>query len=72
MKKRKNQKKRVRDALQESDLRRFVVTPLARRMRKHASAGMKISRRNFEKLIEIETLIEIIAREIARQSKAGK
>ena len=41
--------------------------PLPQRIKDHALHGLKLSRRIFKKLEDVEDLIEIIAREIKRQ-----
>ena len=58
--------------LQEWQLKTFVVLPLATRINQHATASLRLNRRIFRKLKEVEESIEIVAREIARQSKRAE
>ena len=58
--------------LQEWQLKTFVTLPLARRLSQHATASLKLSRRIFKQLQDVEDSIDIITRQIARQSKQGK
>jgi hypothetical protein len=58
--------------LQEWQLKTFVVLPLARRINQHAAASLKLGRRILKNLHEVEDSVEIIAREMARQSKRGR
>ena len=58
--------------LQGWQLKTFVVLPLATRINQHAIASLRLNRRIFRKLKEVEESIEIVAREIARQSKRGE
>jgi hypothetical protein len=70
----KNTRKRrghVSRGFQEWQLKTFVVLPLASRIDQHAATSLKLGRRILGKLQEVEDSIEIIAREIARQSKRG-
>jgi hypothetical protein len=62
----------VSGGLPEWQLRTLVVLPLARRINQHAAVSLKSGRRIFKQLHEVEDSIEIIAREIARQSKREK
>ena len=50
-------------------LKHRAVLRLARRLDQHAVASLKMGRRILAKLHEIDDSIDIIAREIARQSK---
>jgi len=58
--------------LQEWQLKTLVVTPLARLINKHSAVSLRLNRRILKQLREVEDSIEIIARQIARQSKRGK
>ena len=56
----------------EWQLRNIVVLPLARRIDQYAAVSLKLERRNFAKLKDVEDSIDIIARETARQLKREK
>ena len=58
--------------LWERQARKLVVVPVACQIKRHAVMGLKLGRRILEKLQEIAESMDIIAREIARQSKQGK
>jgi hypothetical protein len=45
---------------------------LARLINKHSAVSLRLNRRILKQLREVEDSIEIIARQIARQSKRGK
>jgi hypothetical protein len=55
-------------ALLEWQLKTLVALPLEHRINQHATASLKLGRKILKKLQDIEDSIEIIAREIARQS----
>ena len=57
--------------LQGWQLKTLVVLPLARQINQHAVTSLKLGRRILKTLTVIEDSIEIIARQIARQSKRG-
>jgi hypothetical protein len=57
----------VSRGLQEWQLKTFVVLPLTKRINHHAQVGLKLGRKIFKKLKDVEDSIEIIAREMARQ-----
>lgn len=56
-------------ALQEHRLNRLVVRPLARRIKQQRHDCIKLCKRIFKELREVNESIEIIAREITRQAK---
>jgi hypothetical protein len=55
--------------LHEWQLKTLVVLPLARQINQHTVTSLKLGWRILKTLTEIEDSIEIIAREMARQSK---
>jgi hypothetical protein len=62
----------VSAGLQEWQLKTLAVKPLASRIDQHATVSLRMSRRILKELQEVADSIEIIAREMARQSKRGK
>jgi hypothetical protein len=62
----------VSGGFQELQLKHLVVLPLASRIDRQAAAGHKSCHRILKRLQVVEDSIEIVAREIARQSKQGR
>ena len=59
-------------AVDRKYFKKLIVLPIARRIKKHAEQGMKLGRRSFKKIEEVEKMVEIIARQIKRLSDQGE
>lgn len=54
------------------EVKKLVVRPLARRMRKHARVSNALAQRIFQKIQDLEKSVEMIACELQRQSEQAK
>lgn len=70
MKKKNNKSKgQFRGVLQEGRLKKLIVKPLARQIKRQGIQNLKLGRKLFEKLQAVDESIEIIARQIYRKSR---
>jgi hypothetical protein len=65
----KNIKRKYAEHVQEERLKKVVVKPLAKQIRKHSIRGMNMSYLIWSKLRHHEELLDVLARGIARLSK---
>ena len=67
MKKIYNQQEECRGSSQQKGIKKSIGKPLPAQIKDHALENLKLGRRIFKKLGDVEDLLEIIAREIKRQ-----